>query len=574
MCSTTSRKSQLSHAVVHSLLMTILLFGLSLQLAAQSTRPTGRSTINGRAVYDDTGRPVRRALVILSPDGKAGEPREAVTDGRGEFVLKNVVEGDYQLLVDFPGTINGMQRDLRNHKTTAVSVDGVSSASLTVRVQRWGAITGKVTYPDGEPAVAAQVNVYTKLGNGISHVAFVSSGAATDDRGVYRIYPLLPGEYIVSVIEQSLLLVDLDGVQTQTVANKSLTPYYYSDASTYKDAAVVRVEPGQEVHGIDIQLTDRQTHTISGLVTASGRPFAGAYLRLNPQDEGPSGPTLTRPYGVSVRADQEGRWQFSDIPDGTFEISLDPLTERDFGKPDGSGALQPKYVWRPQTVKVAGADISNVVLSLSKGGRISGTVVVEGDKSLPETMVSLEVAGDSGQQPFSTFDLVESESEGAFTLGDVLAGEAAVSARVMYRPNYYVKSITWKGRDLLRQSLPVAEDGEIDGLQIVLSTEVAVLKCTVISADGKKRLINKTVLLIPSDESRWARHDAVIPVHTGISGEFTVGVAPGEYLLLVPGSEMGDFPSADYLRSNAAQTQRLSLKPGEENSVEISVPEQ
>jgi hypothetical protein len=80
--------------------------------------------------------------------------------------------------------------DSNKRKATEVTVDGTSSAETVVSAERGGVITGKITYPDGEPAVGAQINVFMKEGKRWSHAQFVSSGAQTDDRGIYRIYPL------------------------------------------------------------------------------------------------------------------------------------------------------------------------------------------------------------------------------------------------------------------------------------------------------------------------------------------------------------------------------------------------
>jgi len=87
-----------------------------------------------------------------------------------------------------------------------------------------------------------------KEGKRWSHAPLVSSGAQTDDRGIYRIYPLQPGEYVLSVIEQSLVMEEREGGMMQTVGNKSLNPYFYADASNLKNARIIPVEAGREVN--------------------------------------------------------------------------------------------------------------------------------------------------------------------------------------------------------------------------------------------------------------------------------------------------------------------------------------
>lgn len=163
---------------------------LSPAIIAQTGPSAGKSTVHVRAIYQDTERPVRRAEVHLFSEEVPRLSRRGVTDARGEFSFKNVPAGRYQLSVGFPGT-NGSSGF---NDSVVADVDGTSTVELRVRTSRGGAITGRITYPDGEPAIGAQINVLTKRGKHWYNPTFVSAGAQTDDRGIYRIYPLAPGE--------------------------------------------------------------------------------------------------------------------------------------------------------------------------------------------------------------------------------------------------------------------------------------------------------------------------------------------------------------------------------------------
>src|SRR5882724_1755672 len=68
------------------------------------------SVVRGRVVYDDTGRPVRRAKVWLLSTN-TGIPRrgpQGVTNLRGEFQIEHVGQGTYIVAVDSPGVLNPM----------------------------------------------------------------------------------------------------------------------------------------------------------------------------------------------------------------------------------------------------------------------------------------------------------------------------------------------------------------------------------------------------------------------------------------------------------------------------------
>jgi hypothetical protein len=99
-------------------------------------------------------------------------------------------------------------------------------------------------------------------------------------------------------------------------------------------------------------------------------------------------------------------------------------------------------------------------------------------------MVSAELVGGARSQGNTPGLYVDAQSKGLFSVDGVPAGENSLVVRVMDR-KYYVKSITWSDRDLLRQPLNVVEGSEVRGVRIVLSGEVATL--TGISCQGKAR---------------------------------------------------------------------------------------
>lgn len=540
---------------------------------AQTAGPQGHSTIHGRAIYQDTERPVRRAPVVLVSGEESSQSRTTVTDGKGEFSFKNLPAGRYHIVVNSPGYLNGFpQFDLNKRKATDVSVDGTSSAEAVVRAERGGVITGKITYPDGEPAVGAQINVFMKEGKRWSHATFVSSGAQTDDRGIYRIYPLQPGEYVLSVTEQSLVIEEREGGTMQTVGNKSINPYFYADASTLKSARVIQVEAGREVNNINITLAERATYKVAGTIVADGKPLSGAYLRLSPRDDGLGGPTLDRPYGIPARADKEGQWVFPDVPDGTYEVELDPTSDQFYERSqDGGNRPRQKFIRQPLPVTVAGGDVSDLVISLSSGGRISGSITVEGDKPLPRSIDVFSEILRSDRSSYMTSSRVDAQSKGAFLIEAVAAGENILKVRV-WDGEYFVKSISWNSRDLLRQPLRMPEGGELRDIRIILSADVGRLTGHIISAEDRKPLSGTAFTLIPADEMRWARVDSFLSLYTDKQGAFKVTGPPGEYIFLTQPPRESQIAPLDYVRAHAATGTRVTLKPGEPDNVEVVAP--
>src|ERR1051325_9139011 len=82
----------------------------------------GNSTVRGRAVFEETGRPVRRAHVMLvlehSTPG-AGVSAQGLTNARGEFEFKDVRAGHYFVAVLAPGVLTPFSFGV----TTVATVD-------------------------------------------------------------------------------------------------------------------------------------------------------------------------------------------------------------------------------------------------------------------------------------------------------------------------------------------------------------------------------------------------------------------------------------------------------------------
>src|SRR6266478_2633073 len=232
------------------------------------------SIVRGRAVYDDTGRPVRRARILLFPANQGdsrGQP-SSVTNLRGEFQIGHVGEGTYLVIVDSPGVLNPLSlletRELGPRSkpdltsilkdADSVTVNGTTDTELKVHVRRGGTITGKVTYPDGDPAVNCLVGVSRKFGGKYSRTLTMIAGkgevgVVTDDRGIYRLTNLPPGDYIVSATELNTRNAGSDGYEGVSFGamRQALSFTYYPSESKTTSAVEINLAPGQEIKDTD-----------------------------------------------------------------------------------------------------------------------------------------------------------------------------------------------------------------------------------------------------------------------------------------------------------------------------------
>src|SRR6185503_6124494 len=117
--------------------------------------------------------------------------------------------------------------------------------------------TGTVTNSLGEPVIAVRVRAtMVRDPRGETPRSLFTTEQPTDDRGIYRIYGLRPGTYIVSA--------------GGTGFAPSFNPYEsdvptFAPSSTRDTAAEVVVRSGED-STIDIRYRGEPGHTISGTV--------------------------------------------------------------------------------------------------------------------------------------------------------------------------------------------------------------------------------------------------------------------------------------------------------------------
>lgn len=407
----------------------------------------GESSIRGRVVYEDSGRPAARARVRLSLSGPQPDfpPREAetLTNERGEFRFDNLAAGRYRIIVDERRTtlpnaiaielpIPGLTGELdpneelpeENEKeATIAEVDGTNAVEVLMRVVRPGSISGHVLKANGEPLAGAQVNFMRRREKNGRVVGVYRRSALTDGAGAYRI-SLPPGSYIVSATTDKRRSGSSPTSVSFPVASLAVT--YYPSATSPRSSAPVRVESGGEASGVDLRILDRPMHRISGTATArrDGQPLAGLPVEIVPDDG--SGMSLgARAEGQTVETDADGRWTIKDVPDGEYIVTVGPGTRMGpsragpggrppvppgvpggmppsrrrpmvvFGSGPFNGQMR-RVVPKRQQVVVSGADVTDLSFSLSEGGRVSGTIVTEDGSPVPAETVIIQLPRNAG----------------------------------------------------------------------------------------------------------------------------------------------------------------------------------
>lgn len=550
------------------LLSLILLASTSVraQEAARATRNVedpnavaggSSGSITGRVVGED-GRPVVDAQVYVFSAFSNFSGRGSATDGAGRFQFKELPPGLYLLRANSPGFIE-LPDESRNPLEPRYFRLG-EAAQLTL--VKGGVITGSILNAQGEPltgAVVRAIRVRDAQGRKLTTEAGASGPPRmTDDRGVYRLYGLQPGSYLVVVGGGNPYYLGVMGLYDGD------TPTYYP-SSTRDTAVEVTVRPGDEVAGVDIRYRGERGHTISGTITgeATGR-FGYVGITLTRVT---TGILETQAYSSVVNGKRV--FTINGVPDGEYEL----MTQNPGEKGDTLASV-------PRRVTVRGADVTGLQLQLAPLASISGRVVLEplpkesacapetsAQVAMQQTLVTARREEQDKERlqiaPFSAGGNIPDE-QGEFSIRNLSDGLFRVSVRLP-GDDWYVRAATFPSaaRATAEQArttgakaapAPPAPPGTVvtkrgertSGITITLAQGAATLRGRIkASTEGAPLPSNLRVYLVPAERERAddiLRYSETAP---GADGSFAfTGLAPGRYLLaLLPAP-----PPPEYLR--------------------------
>ncbi|HST52626.1 MAG TPA: carboxypeptidase-like regulatory domain-containing protein [Pyrinomonadaceae bacterium] len=333
------------------------------QADARGAGKTARRTlgsIKGRVVGDG-GEPLPGVAVFASARAFSANSyrydtraqHSATSDDEGNFSIGGLEPGLYGLSASMPGYVS--EADPATGRAAEIYRPGDAA---TVRLVKGGVITGSVADAQGQPLIAVDVRAFRVRDldgrTPDTPYSFTLDGM-TDDRGVYRIYGLRPGIYVL-----------MAGGNVPSpfgpVSAYGDVPTFYP-SSTRDTAAEVTVRAGQDTAGIDIHYRDdQQGHRVTGHIempNAQGEAAAGISL-IYASSGIQAGNAFVPPNSP------DHSFSLDSVPDGDYDLQA-TLSSRD-GLAGASA---------PQRISVRGADVTGLRLTITPLASASGTLVVE-----------------------------------------------------------------------------------------------------------------------------------------------------------------------------------------------------
>ena len=172
---------------------------------AASAQPlaVGTALVSGTVVVAGTGQPARRARVTLNAT-EGGGSRTATTDENGRYGFSALAAGRYSLSASKTGHVGvtfGATRPGR--PGTPIQLGDGEKFEAVLQLPRGSVITGTVLDEHGEPTPGTPVRAMRYVMQAGRRTLQQSGTGSTDDRGIYRVYGLQPGEYLVSAVPRN-----------------------------------------------------------------------------------------------------------------------------------------------------------------------------------------------------------------------------------------------------------------------------------------------------------------------------------------------------------------------------------
>jgi uncharacterized protein (DUF2141 family) len=598
----------------------------------QPRDPTGRRPLPAKAgtgvisgtVSVASGLPAVGARIMLSgADLPAG--RTAMTDNQGRFTIQGLAAGSYRLAVSKPGHVTvsyGQRRPVG--PGTAIQLSDGERRDITLQLPRGGVITGMVVDERGEPAINTSVRgMRAMLMSGRRRLQSTAN-ATTDDRGIYRLHSLQPGDYAVCVTARNMMpqndaqriQSELDGLRrsyetitgpnaaavqqqmaTRIAQLQAQLPDQIEPAAGYAPVCypataatpttLVPVAAGEERVGIDLQLQLMPVARIEGLIIApAGVNAQNVQVSLENADENMA--DLER-YGTN--ADNDGRFRFTNVAPGRYKLLARTVGSGGPGLMRGGGAVvggargrgaMPQSteppLWARADITVAGQDMTNIALELQRGMSLSGHVVFQGTKEVPADLTRLQISMspyDSNPGPRELANNVQGnvEANGRFTISDVFPGKYRMFGTGSVGA-WTVESAVVSGQDTLDFPLEVRPGQNVSGVVVTFIDRPTELSGTIVTEKGQPA-IDHMILVYPVDEKYWMPMSRRIRVSRALQdGKFLFrGLPPGDYRLSAfMEAEPGSWFEPSFLQQLEASSLRITLGDGENKVANLRVP--
>ena len=496
----------------------------------------GGGSITGRVTQG--GNPASGIILLLTrsvSDRQAmqvaleGAPIvKAVTDEDGRYRFTGLEAGRYEVSPFAPSAI------VSSIDRVATLADGDSAEGIDFDLSPGGVITGAVTTADGKPVIGETISVFPV--SQTDDVRAPNPGSdtfITDDRGVYRIYGLDPGRYVV-------------GVGTGNQGGSPFTlhathaPTFYPGVTVRDRAGIVDVAAGAEASRIDIKLGQpSQTYQAAGRVLDdAGKPVANVVVICGsmPTENGSVTPSIS-----TLHTNSKGEFNAEGLTPGRYTASANFMYDPDSNLYSDAARFE-----------VKNADVAGVEVKVHKGLSLSGVAALDGtdDPGIMERLTQLELWATVVSAESSGYSLSRSKilPDYSFRLGGLRPGKVQIMLNTITQASPFAILRIEQNGVPQREGIELGLGDQVSGIRVVFGYGNCVIRGQV-SVQGGELPKDATldVFAVPSGEDEESMQPALggfgfagtHSSHVDSSGRFRIdGLVPGQYDVTVTAPQL------------------------------------
>lgn len=558
------------------------------------TAPIGTAELLVTVLSDDSAnQPLRRVSVGIQA-AELDVPNIGVTDDEGRVAFRNLPPGNYLVTAMRAGyvrTFYGSSLPGRGPGLPVSVLEGQKVSGVQIRMLRGSVITGLIRTASGQPAPNRQVQaIMVRATGGAARAINVESGigsAVTDDRGVYRIFGLAPGDYLVSVpatgVSEELRPMTAAELQwaDRVVAGGSVpapsvigapagaptityAPVYYPGTAVATDAAAITLGAAEERTGVDFALQFVAAANVSGrVVDADGRPQDGLTVSLQPVrlDGLDLFAVLFNARGYTVA---DGTFSIPAVKPGAYTLIVRAAPRSGAEPSAGTGVPGPPAAttgaagtpaqWASEQITVSGRDVSDVTLTLRPGATVTGHIVYDATTKTPPVDLSKTplallpaptgtglsdlvgaLTGSGSMPPAIGRDGIFSfrgVAPGRYRLNTPLATVPLAGMSMLSAGGWTLKSVMAGGRDIADATLDILPGADVSGIVVTFTDRPSEIAGTVFDAAGRATP-GFPIVVFSTDRANWTIGSRrVQTVRPSSDGRYKiVGLPAGEYFL-------------------------------------------
>jgi Carboxypeptidase regulatory-like domain len=384
----------------------------------------GTATVSGRVTMK--GESGRAVMIIL--DGRNPFPsttHSAWTDENGRFRFTGVVAGRYSVHAFAPGYASTEDKSRSALEKSLNIADGEKVENIDFEIRRGGVIAGRITDSQGRPVIEETITLSKRNRNNQPENYFTYTRSndmyLTDDRGVYRIYGLPEGRYLVSVG-----YAQMRGENSITSRRAIYPRVFYPNVISESGAKAIEVSEGSEATNVDITVSDpKETRDVSGRVVDAGTGKPVPDLEVDILAISSDGRGMGISSGDKVQSESDGAFRMFGVMPGKYQL-LVPGREENNGYVSGERII----------IDTSEDHATGIELKVHKGtASISGVVVIEGtnDPKVLAKLSQINVKANVGLTDQSIWGNVSSlpvevNADGSFRISGLHAGKANIRA--------------------------------------------------------------------------------------------------------------------------------------------------